>query len=346
MTSYPWYTTRERVMSAPDIKASAYATAAIDAACESSSRRVERLCHRIFYPQVAVRYRDWPNDQGARYGRLWLDTDELISLTALESPNGTAIATASVLLEPNGSGPPYTRLELDRSTAAAFSAGSTSQRAIEITGVFGYRNDEESAGTLAGSISSGATTLTGAGARYGVGDLLRIGTERLIVTDRSFATTGQTGTLASSNAAQSLAVSDGTAFVIGEELLIDAERLLVLAIAGNTLTVLRAAGGSTLAAHAAATIFHNRVLTVVRGAVGTTAAAHTAADPVFRWTPPGPVRQLATAYALDMFFQEGAGYARVIGADDNQRQISGRAITNLEESVYGAYARKIRMRAV
>ena len=95
-------------MSASDIKASAYATAAIDAACESASRRVEKLTHRIFYPAVGTRYRDWPNDQDARYGRLWLDQDELISLTSLESPEGTAIDTDDVLLEPNGSGPPLT----------------------------------------------------------------------------------------------------------------------------------------------------------------------------------------------------------------------------------------------
>jgi hypothetical protein len=58
------------------------------------------------------------------------------------------------------------------------------------------------------------------------------------------------------------------------------------------------------------------------------------------------VRALTTAYALDQFFQEGSGYARVIGADDNQRRISGMAIPRLEEDVYGAYARRGRIRAV
>lgn len=346
MTLYPWYTKRERVMSATDIKASAYAAAAVDRACESASRRVEALTHRKFYPWTGTRYRDWPNDQSARTGRLWLDSDELISLTALESPEGTSISTDDVQLEPNGSGPPYTRLELDRSSSAAFSIDSTSQRSIVITGVFGYRNDEESAGTLASSMSSSVTTLTGAASRYGVGDLLRVGDERMIVTDRTWATTGQTATLTSSNAAQSMAVSDGTAFVTGEELLIEAERLFVLAITGNTLVVQRAWSGSTLAAHSGATIYHQRALTVTRGAVGTTAASHSSSDAVYRWLPPAPVEQLSTAYALDTFYQESAGYARTVGAGEHIRIATGRRIAQLEEEVYGGYARKARTRAV
>lgn len=334
-------------MAAPDVKASAYASAQVDAVIEAASRRVERLCHRVFYPTVATRYFDWPNDQDARYGRLWLDQHELISLTSLASPVGTAISTGSVLLEPNGTGPPYTRLELDRGTSAAFSMGNTSQRAIAVTGVFGYRNDEQSAGTLTTSPSSSATTIGVAGALYGVGDLLRIGTERLIVTERAWAFTGQTGTLTSSNAAQSLPVADSSVFVVGEELLLDAERMLVLAVQGsNTVIVQRAWSGSTLAAHVGANIYYSRTLTVTRAAAGTTAASHTAADAVYRWTPPGPVRQLATAYALDQFFQEGAGYARTVGSGESERQMSGRALVNLEESVYGMFARKIRARAV
>lgn len=342
----PWYTTRERVMAAPDIKASAYAAAAVDTACDAASRRIERLCHRIFYPAVDTRYFDWPNDQDARFGRLWLDQHELISLTSLASPSGTAISTANVLLEPNGGGPPYTRLDLNRGTSAAFSMGNTSQQAIVVTGVFGYRNDEESAGTLAASPSSSSATIGVSGALFGVGDLLRIEDERLIVTGRSWSTSAQTGTLASSNAAQTLAVSDGTAFVAGEELLLDGERVLVQDISGNNLTVRRAWSGTTLAAHTGATIYYSRTLTVARGACGTTAAGHGISTAVYRWVPPSGVRQLATAYAIDQFFQEGAGYARTIGSGENERAMSGRAIVNLEDAVYGQYGRKARTRAV
>jgi hypothetical protein len=341
-----WYATRENVMSAPDIRASAYASAQIDAAVESASRRVDKLCHRTFYPWTGTRYFDWPSDQNAGAWRLWLDHNELISLTSLESPPGTTISTTDVLLEPNTSGPPYNRIDLSRGTSAMFSLDSTPQRSIKVTGVFGYANDEQTAGTLASSPTSSSTTITVAGAAYGVGDLLRIGTERLTVTDRAWGTSGQTGTLAASNAAQTLAVSDGTAFVTGEELLLDSERVFVRDISGNNLTVHRAWGGSTLAAHTGATIYYSRTLTVSRGQVGTTAASHSSSDVIYRWLPPGPVRALTVAYALDQFFQEGAGYARTIGSGGAERTVGERGIKALEEDVYGAYGRKNRMRAV
>ncbi|MBH1939043.1 hypothetical protein I5Q34_33110, partial [Streptomyces sp. AV19] len=113
------------------------------------------------------------------------------------------------------------------------------------------------------------------------------------------------------------------------------------------LTVKRAWDGSVLAAHAAnADIYTPRTLTVTRGALGTTAAAMSAGDDVYRWDPPGPVRELTVAEALTSLLQGQSGYARVVGSGEAQREASGRGLRDLRESVYTSHGRKARTRAV
>jgi hypothetical protein len=341
----PVYITRSSVMRAPDIKASAYATAEIDAAMISGARAVDDLCHRIFYPLTATKSFDWPNTQDAGSYRLWLNQHDLISLTALTS-GGTTIPVASVLLEPAASGPPYTRMDIDRSSSYAFAYGSgVGQQSLALTGLWGYRNDETSGlATLNGSTGSSSTAITVTGL-LDVGHILRIGSERMLVTEKSWVDSGENGTLSSSNSAQTLAVSDGTLFRAGEELLLDAERVLVREVAGNNLIVQRAFGGSTLAAHTTADIYWPRILTVERGALGTTAAAHSDADAIYVHRAPALVQSLNRAYALNTFFQEGSGYARTIGSGEGERQFSQRGIQVLEDQVLAAYGR-LRMRTV
>lgn len=341
------YVTREETSSSPDIKASAYAAPQIDRCNQSASRAVEKLCHRVFYPWTGTRYLDFPNSQDARSGRLWLDENELISLATFVS-GGVTVPAANYFLEPNASGPPYTSLNINRATTSALAMGTTgtAQRSLALTGVFGGSATEESAGVLSSAIVSTSISTITVSTPSGVGSLIRVDTERMIVTGRTFVTSSQTGTLAASNAAQSLAVSDGTVFTVGEELILDAERLVILEILGNSLIVARAAGGSTLAAHTTATIFWAHQLTVERGAVGTTAATHLNGATVARNLPPSLVKELSLAYSLDMFFQAGSGYARTIGSGDAERQASGRGIRDLEEKVYGAYGRRYRRLAV
>ncbi|WP_449342453.1 hypothetical protein, partial [Streptomyces aurantiogriseus] len=137
----PVYATREDVMHALDVKPTAYNSAQIDRALQSASRGVEALCHRRFYPEAATRYFDWPSSQYRPSWRLWLDDNELISITTLTS-GGTTIAASDYFLEPNRTGPPYNRLEIDLDSNAAYGGGDTHQRDITITGLWGYRNDE------------------------------------------------------------------------------------------------------------------------------------------------------------------------------------------------------------
>jgi hypothetical protein len=137
------------------------------------------------------------------------------------------------------------------------------------------------------------------------------------------------------------------AFAAGETILIDGERMRVDDIAGNTLVVTRAWDGSTIAAHSVgATIYAPRTLTVERGALGTTAATHSSSAAVYRWDAPGPVRQLCVAEAITSLLQGRSGYARTAGTGENEREATGRGLSELRERVYLSHGRKARHRGV
>src|SRR3546814_15641842 len=80
---------------------------------------------------------------------------------------------------------------------------------------------------------------------------------------------------------QTVDASDGTLFFVGELILIDSERMRIVDITGNNLTVVRAYDGSTLAAHSlGADVYVYRRLTVERCAPGPPAATPLAAPPI------------------------------------------------------------------
>jgi hypothetical protein len=243
-----WYCRREDVQAALDGPATARTNQQIDRLIESKSRAIEQHLHRRFAPTVATRYFDWPNSQMGRSYRLWLDADELISATSVVA-GGVTISSANYYLEPANLGPPYDRIEINLSSSSAFNTGSTSQRDIAITGTFGYSNDLVSIGTLASTLgaTAGATaTATWTSARFGVGDILLIDSERVVITARNMTSSGQTlqTPVTASAADVSIAVTDGTAFVADTVLLLDSERMLIVDITSNTLIVKRAWDGS------------------------------------------------------------------------------------------------------
>ncbi|MFG2913353.1 hypothetical protein ACGF0D_10740 [Kitasatospora sp. NPDC048298] len=353
----PVYCTREDVKQALDLKETARSNGAVDRAIQAATEPIEALCHRVFHPVVATRYFDWP-DQYARPWRLWLDDSELINLTSISS-GGVPIPTDRINLEPNRNGPPYNRVEIQLDTNSAFGGGSTPQRDITITGLWaGCPNRESPAGTVTAAVNDTATVLiVSSAAAIGVGHVLRIGTERLLVTDRAMTSTGQTlqAPLTAAKNAETLTVPDGSAFAVDEVLLLDAERMRITDIAGNTLVVDRAWDGTTLAAHTAPVIYASRALTVARGALGTTAAAIAQGAPVQRWNPPAAVRALAIAEAVTTLLQESSGYARTTGVGTTSRQVGGGTVAKttygtgldaLREQVYVSHGRKARVRAV
>lgn len=345
-----WYATREEVKAAMDYKETARNDLLVDRAIESGSRTIEGMTHRKFYPWTGTRYFPWPADRYTRPYRLYLDEDELISLITLTS-GGTVIPPADYFLEPVNLGPPYTHVEVNLGSSSAFSAGSTHQRSIAMAGLWGgCPADTDPAGALsAASTLTTATTCTVTNsAAIGVGQIIQVDDERMIVTAKTMLDTGQNlGTaLAASTAATTVVVTTGSAYVIGEVLLLDSERMLIVDIAGNNLTVKRAWDGSVLATHTSSDIYAPRTLVVERGALGTTAATHLNSAPITKHRVPGLVNQLCIAEAAVGLQQQSAGYARVVGSGDNQREAAGKGLADLRQQVYTTYGRKARMRSV
>lgn len=354
------YATREDVQRALDYNETARSDRRVDRAIESGSDAVDGLTHRRFDVVMDTRYWDWPNGQYAVPWRLWLDSDELISVDSLVVAGVTVDPGDYFLRRSDGrDAAPYDQVQINLSSSAAFGAGDTFQRAIAITGAYGYRATTAAVGTLAAAVSStsAATIDVSDGAEVGVGDTLLIDSERMLVTGRKVIDTGQTITadLAASNATVSVDVSDGSAFAEDETILIDSERMLIVDIADNTLTVRRAFDGSVLAAHTSGTsIYAARRLKVTRGALGTTAATHTDGTAVVRYAPPGLVRDLALGEAIAQLEQETAGYARPdTGTSDTttsntrgRRKQTGAGLDAKRAEVYRLYGRKARVRAV
>jgi hypothetical protein len=348
----PWLCTREDVKHALDSRETSRNNRQVDAAVASATLSIEGMLHRKFYPQLATRYKDWPDTRqvGARPWRIWLDEDELISVLTLTS-GGTVITPGDYFLEPANDGPPYDRIELDRSGSATFGGGSTPQRSVGILGLWGFDNEEESVGQLTATLGASDTataSISWTTARVGVGDLLRIDSERMIITDRSMVDSGQNlqtpMTAAASNV--TAAVTSGTGFGIDEVLLLESERMLVVDIAGNNLTVKRAWDGSPLAAHTSSDVYTLTGVELDRAAAGTTLAAHSSSATIYRYKPPPLLRTLAVAESMNILLQEGSGYARVVGSGESQREASGRGLRELREQALTVYGRQARKRAV
>lgn len=345
------YATREAVENALDVKNTARASAEVDSALDSAFDAVFALTHRRFYPWTGTRNFDWPSRRYGTSYRLWLDSNEMASITTLVAGGTTIAASDYFLRRPDDlDEPPYNMVEIDLSSSAAFSSGDTWQRAIAITGVYiGCPVDEDPAGTLAEALDASETAVdVSDGAAIGVGSILRVGDERMLVTGRSMLTTGQTlqTPLTASVSNVAVVVTTGSAFNVGETILLDSERMLIVDIASNTLTVKRAYSGSTLAAHTGSTIFTPRTLTVTRGALGTTAASHSSADAIVTHRIPGLVNEFSIAYALDKLLQRRSGYARTVGSGDNEREAGGRGLTSITRDLVTRWGRKARVAAV
>lgn len=346
----PWYCTREDVKSALDFKTTTPADAQVDRAIEAASRSVEGYLHRRFYPWTGTRYFDWPNRQYAASYRLWLESNELVSVTALTSGGTTISPSDYVLRRADGlDEAPYDHIELLTSSSATFGGGSTHQRDIAITGVYGWL-DERSVEDLIGNVTDTATTVVlHDPVSVGVGSLIRIGDERMIVTGRSARLQAHdlAADLTASNSNTTFAVDSGSHFHAGEVILIDGERMLVVDVAGDTLTVRRAWDGSTLAAHTSgAVIYRYNSFTVERGVLGTTATAHLSDVPVYVHRPPGPVKALCVAEAVSTVLNESAGYARTAGSGENAREAAGRSLSDARTRARIACGRMGRIGAV
>lgn len=348
----PTYANVDDLKGAADIKATAYMDARIYRALQAGADQVDSLCNRVFYPVAATRYFDWPGEQRSRSWRLWLNQNELVSVSSLVA-GGTTIPGANYFLEPNW-GPPYNRVEIDLSSSSAFAAGDTHQRAIAVTGVWaGAPITTTPAGALAEALDASETGVDVTDSSLiGIGDLVVVDDERMLVTGKSMLDTavnidaGDSLTASMSDVSITMSTTTG-APAAGETILIGSERMLVVDVAGSVLTVKRGWDGSVLAAHSAnADIYAPRTLTVTRGAYGTTAATHSSSTAVSRHAAPGLLYQLNLAEAIAYGQQDSAGWARTAGAGEALRTVAPEGLPQLREQVVGAYGRQLRTRAV
>lgn len=355
----PCYATRESVKRALDVKLTTRSDQQVDDAIQGGSESAEGLLHRKFYPELATRYFDWPNFQGTYPWKVYLDENELADITVnapVLTSGGNVIDPTTVFWgDPNYSDQaPYTKLELNRSSSSSFGQGNTPQRDIGLTGTFGYWLKTSPAGTLAVAVSdTTGTTITvdsKCTVAAGVGDNIVIGTERMLVTDKTMVSSGQnqaSGLTTANTADVALGVSDGTKFSVYETLLLDSERLFIEDISGNTLTVKRSWDGTALAAHvSSSTIYALRNLTVARGALGTTSATHLINTAATVAVVPSLVSQLSRAYALYQILGEKSGYSMTRGAGNQKQTQVGASIPDIEDRCYQRYARQARQRVV
>lgn len=346
----PTYSSRESALAALDAADSARTHKKLDQALQAATDTINGACLRggtaqpHFWPQVATRYFGWPNWDRADSRRLYLNGDELISVTSIVA-GGSTWTVADYALEPDD-GPPYDELVVNPSGVNMFESTVTEpqERAIAITGLYGYRNDEEPAGGLEAAITDPAATTISVtnGAAIGVGDLIRCDTERMVVTGRGLidSTQNTTGALTASKADQTVGVVSAAGFTVGEEITVDAERMLVLDVAGNNLIVKRAWTGSTLATHAnPSDVYASRVLTVARGSCGTTAATHLDAAPLLRWVPPPLIAQWCEALAVSRFQQGTGAYSAATGAGDTAVDAPGEGVRQIKADAMAKFAR-------
>lgn len=340
-----WYCTREAVKRAlGEQTPSGERDKVLDQKIEAASREIEGLTHRIFIPETRADLYPWPQRNG-RGSALFL-SDDLLAVTSLtkDGTDVTAIASTDYFLEPSIEGPPYHRIEIDLASSAFFSAKDTHQRAITVTGRWGYSEDTEAAGALAAAITDAAATTCAISdsSLVGIGDTLKIGTEQAFVTAKALLTTGTTlnDTLTALKSDTLVTVASGAAIKDGEIITLDSERMFVESISGNDLTVIRGYDGSTLASHSTGiTVYAPRTLTIVRGVNGTTAATALNAAAVSRYVAPYDVVNLCEAIAIFEYMQSRGGRTGVIGTGEGAVEITGRSLAKLREGVRRRYLR-------
>lgn len=321
----PTYATREQFMVATDTHTTAYLSAAVDRVLQTASRNIERKYGRHFYPLTeAVTWTFTGGGSG-----FWMNRD-LLSLTSA-TVDDVSQTVADVELYPSHYGPPYSFIGL---------MGAS----VVVTGVWGYSNDTESVGTITANIGSASTTSATCSdsSKVGVGDLITINSERMVVTEKAIADISvDLAADLTAVASDDQVTVDGAGALAGEVITIDTERMLVLDVVSSTvLNVIRAYDGTALATHdgtsTPADIYAPRTLTIDRGAAGSTAATHTSGDSITRNAPPAPITSLCLAEAEVMLAQERAGYARTVGTGEGEREVGGKGLADArrEASTY------------
>lgn len=349
-TATRWYATREAVKNAGQIKGSSL-DPTIDRLIEAASTDVEEQLQHRFISYLATRGYNYPprarsDDAYYRwpYG-LFLDEDLLeAELVTKDGDVETTIPPADYYLIPYEADQKR-EIEINLTSGnylgpgASSSAGS--QRAVRITGEWGYSRATKSAGVLAAAVLiADATIRIPDSSLVGIGDTLRIDDERLFVSGRRLEATGAilTAAVAGNDARRTIPVDDATLIHVGELITIGAERLLVEGISGNNLIALRAEDASQLEEHADNdVVYAPRVLEVVRGINGSAAAAHLDEAPVLKYAPPGDIVELTIANVLLHHEFGKTGWTGRWAGGEAAQEMKGSAVYFLCESAKRKY---------
>lgn len=319
----------------------------IDLALAQATANTEGFLHRGFFPWYGTRYFDWPNRDNPVNWRIRLDDHDLIELTS-GTAGGTTLTPANMLLYPKH-GPPFTAIETSVAGSSFYQSGNTWQNALAFTGLWGYRNDVRNVATLVGTINASQTTLVfSPSVEVGVGDVLKIDNEYLVVRGLTTSTSGQTlqTPLTASAASTAVAVTTGSAFLVDEVITLDTESMLIVGITGNTLIVKRAWDGSVLATHTGSTIYVSRTATVDRGACASTAASHTTGVTIAQHVIPASVQALTLAEAGWIYAGHSSGWQIANNTSRNVPSEEGLLLLNdLRATARRAVGRKGRQRA-
>ena len=340
-------------MSAPDLQQVQDNIRHVDSAIEAAARSVEALCYRRFWNDVRTVYYEWPSYQRAYPWRIWFDKAEIADVTTLVPvvTTGTDVIPNSAVFWGGSSNyyPPYRYLELDRSQSYSFGNGPTPQRNVAVTANTGFWAKTKPAGTITADVNDTVTTVPVSDSSVvGVGDVLIVDAESMLVRDMTWSTTGLTlssgGTTDSS--ADNVLTLSGSGVSAGEVIQVDAEWMLAVSASGSAVTVERAYNGSVLTGHTASTaVYAQRSCAVARAFGGTTAASHSNGGTAYTQLIPDLVHELAVAEALNYVFQKTTGYARAIGGGGSMIPPGG-SLPDIRCQCYAAYGRKVRSRAV
>lgn len=353
-----WYTTRGRIYESLEVTETARARKLVDRLIASSSRGIEGLLRRRFYPETKTLSFDWPNLSAAPPWEIQVEGDnEIVAVNSITS-GGESISTADVLLRrwDEKPEPPYQIVQINQTSNAAFSSGPTWQQAIGLNVITGFNPTDLSFvdGLLSAGIDDNDKSFVigptaEAELNVDVGSLIVIGSERMQVTNRRMSDVGTNtaGTLGDNQSDELLAVQDGTKFVVGETIQVDAERMRIDEITGNNLTVTRAWDGSTLDEHLTGVdIYSPRTFTVQRGILGTTAATHSLGASITCHRFPDLIEELAEAETIVAIEQSASAYARVVGVGQSARESVGKGLEDLRNRAILRYGRVSRSAAV
>ena len=314
---------------------------------ESASREADNLTNRCFIPITATRRFSWPQPDARNSYILYLDEDLLDAAPTLtkDGDDATAIASTDFFTEPANFGPPYSWIEIDLASSAFFSAKDTHQRAIRVTGSWGYSNATVAAGALAEALDASETAIdvTDSGL-IDIGHTILIESEQMYVSVKALkdTTANTAGALTADASETTVAVDNGALVKAGEVITVNSEWMYVASISGNNLTVVRAYNGSTLAAHNnTQDVYAPRTLTVTRGANGTTAATHGDTTAIARYAPPADIVEYVKAQAISDWMAERGGWTGTVGGAEATINITQRGLNAMRDRIQHHYQRRL-----